>query len=129
MDLDPSAYYTKEFEALEIGLQVAIAPYLSGASVEIRQDAFIDDIVCRVRGYVWSEQLERIVIEYPADWWQAFKKRWFPSWAIARWPAKHTRHVLDVKAKYPEFSPQPPNLGAARLTVLSHKESFLMDRR
>lgn len=27
-------------------------------------------------------------VEYPADWWEAFKDRWFPSWLKRRYPVK-----------------------------------------
>ena len=27
-------------------------------------------------------------VEVPADWWQALKERWFPRWALRRWPAR-----------------------------------------
>ena len=23
---------------------------------------------------------------WPRDWWQAFKEKWFPGWAVNRWP-------------------------------------------
>lgn len=25
---------------------------------------------------------------WPADWWQAVKARWFPQWALRRWPVR-----------------------------------------
>lgn len=28
--------------------------------------------------------------EVPADWWQHFKQRWFPAWALERWPVRMT---------------------------------------
>jgi hypothetical protein len=31
---------------------------------------------------------------WPKDWWQAFKQRWFPDWAIRRWPVEMSR--IDV---------------------------------
>lgn len=46
-------------------------------------------------------------IEVPADWWEAFKDRWFPAWARHRWPvmwkvyeAKHYLPELPVPADY-----------------------------
>jgi len=45
---------------------------------------------------------------YPLDWWQAFKARWFPAWALKRWPAK-MKHVgggrkeLEFRAIFPEL--------------------------
>jgi hypothetical protein len=29
-------------------------------------------------------------VECPSDWWQHFKQRWFPSWALRKWPVKMT---------------------------------------
>lgn len=40
------------------------------------------------------------VVRYPADWWEAFKARWFPAWALARWPVRET--IYDAKVLYPE---------------------------
>ena len=30
---------------------------------------------------------------HPTTWWDAFKERWFPTWALARWPAEYSHHV------------------------------------
>lgn len=34
----------------------------------------------------------------PADWWQAFKERWFPDWALERWPVRN-RTIYTVHKK------------------------------
>lgn len=26
------------------------------------------------------------VLKVPANWWEHFKQRWFPAWALKRWP-------------------------------------------
>lgn len=40
-----------------------------------------------------TEKAESIkVIAYPATWWDHFKTRWFPRWAMVRWPAKQKEH-------------------------------------
>jgi hypothetical protein len=31
----------------------------------------------------WREQR---LLEVPANWWEHFKERWFPAWALKRWP-------------------------------------------
>ena len=47
---------------------------------------------------------------YPADWWQAFKARWFPRWLLRRYPVR-TATVgggwlsLDVHALFPDLKP------------------------
>jgi len=46
--------------------------------------------------------------EYPRDWWQAFRERWFPRWWLKRYPVKHTyvpgrpAYTVDVGAYYPD---------------------------
>lgn len=36
-------------------------------------------------------------IDLPADWWQWFKARWFPAWAIKRWPVQTTNYGHKVE--------------------------------
>jgi hypothetical protein len=61
-----------------------------------------------LRSYILSEQLDNIrrVVEHPADWWQAFRQRWFPKCLLYRNPVKMKRHVIDIdfKALYPELT-------------------------
>ena len=38
-------------------------------------------------------------IDYPTDWWQAFKERWFPMWARNRWWVKKER-IRTVYRRY-----------------------------
>jgi hypothetical protein len=33
--------------------------------------------------------------DWPETWWDAFKARWFPSWALRRWPPTMHREVVD----------------------------------
>lgn len=76
------------------------------AKVDVEEFASFhsDDIVFRVRQAVYGETLERIECEWPADWWQAFKGRWFPDWALARWPVRHDGATLEARAMYPKVS-------------------------
>jgi hypothetical protein len=37
---------------------------------------------------MWRKQR---VLEVPANWWEHLKERWFPQWALKRWPVL-TRH-------------------------------------
>lgn len=67
-----------------------------------------DDIMMRIKGFVWAEQAQRQEVQYPANWWQAFKERWFPAWLLERWPVEHKKHIFDVKCVYPNFRPSLP---------------------
>ena len=80
------------------------------AGLTIDRDEFVerfDDLVVRrLRAYLYGRELGQL--ELPADWWQDFKLRWFPKWALARWPARMRR--LNVTALFPEFQ-APERLG------------------
>lgn len=45
----------------------------------------------------------RHVVEYPADWWQHLKQRFFAPWMIRRWPVVMTRVVVDARQIFPEL--------------------------
>ena len=51
-----------------------------------------------------------VTIEYPADWWQAFKKRWFPGWALERWPVLLQCHKVETHRVCPHLA-VPPDAG------------------
>ena len=78
-------------------------------SVVIPSD--METFVARFVAYIASRELERIDVEYPSDWWQAVKARFFPAWALRRWPAKTTRHSLVASAIYPDLELDPRRFG------------------
>lgn len=48
-------------------------------------------------------------VAYPADWWQHLKERWFPQWALKRWPVRMQAKTLalsaDASCLFPEVEP------------------------
>ena len=68
----------------------------------------MDEVVSRIRGHVWgeSESVQKVSITYPADWKQAVKERFFPAWALKRWPVRNKIITMDVKCFYPNFRPK-----------------------
>lgn len=79
----------------------AIAPRVD---VSMAQDFLTDQIAVRVIQEVWGEILDEVEHSYPADWWQAFKERWFPAWLLRRYPVKLKIMRLTARAVYPEVS-------------------------
>ncbi len=51
----------------------------------------IGDAVAQALTQEWVKQ----ETQWPADWWQHFKQRWFPCWAKARWPVQ-----MEIKTWY-----------------------------
>jgi hypothetical protein len=50
-------------------------------------DDFIRNrLTATMESFVWGMVGDRVEVKVPLDWWQAFKERWFPLWALARWP-------------------------------------------
>lgn len=41
------------------------------------------------------------VVSFPTTWWDAFKVRWFPDWAMKRWPAEIT--YLEARTYFPDL--------------------------
>ena len=101
-----------QLEQLRVGLVQEISKELLGVRCGIDQvsDFIRDSLRLQVHGFVWAEKesARHQEIKYPCDWWAAFKVRWFPQWALRRWPAEYKKIVIDVKAIYPEFRPALP---------------------
>lgn len=91
-------------------MRMAIDPYLIDARVDITKD-IVDRVSMSVRGYVWGEaaSIQSQRIQYPANWYEAFKERWFPPCILRRTPVRYAVVKLDVRAIYPEFRPAIPN--------------------
>jgi hypothetical protein len=62
------------------------------------------DIALRVIQTVYGRTMEEVSAEWPYDWWQAFKQRWFPAWAKKRWPVMMHKVILEAKDLYPKLS-------------------------
>lgn len=73
---------------------------LEKVSVYVEEEYLTGDIFVKLQATVYGRTAG--VISYPADWWQAFKDRWFPRWAKGRWPVRQTRiNVVDVYPSIP----------------------------
>ena len=95
-------FTTQTAEKLRIGVQ----QYLSrehlhclagGLDAHIYEIA--DGLAIQISSFVLATGGETISIHrrWPRDWWQAFKLRWFPKWALSRWPA--TYDEIDIERR------------------------------
>ncbi len=68
------------------------------------------DMLMSINAYVLGMESERIEIhcKFPADWWQAFRRRWFPLWWLHKHPIKWER--VDVSEQL--YSAVCPHLHA-----------------
>jgi len=78
-----------------------------------------DYLLAELRAFVVVEEQVPLRLEVPADWWEHFKQRWFPAWALARWPVRTLEIRLPVETIYPTLQTEiPPNLVGPTFTVL-----------
>ena len=99
------------FEELEFGREFIERLRVEGSHLSQLADKCIVRFFCSLFG----ETLDQIEVQYPADWWQAFRERWLPAWWLRRWPVQYTTHTLKAEAVYPKVSDQP----AAHHVILS----------
>lgn len=72
--------------------------------LDIERDMHMRCLLVRLEKEILGERLGTHAVRYPADWWQAAKERWFPIWAIRRWPVWYTQHVYEARALYPRVA-------------------------
>ena len=60
-----------------------------------------DVIVFRLKATMLGEHIETPAARYPKDWKEAVKERFFPKWALQRWPVRYTVKVFDARVVYP----------------------------
>lgn len=69
--------------------------------------------------YVATEKQRPFVYTTDRDWWQMFKRRFFPKWLIARFPIIVEKHEVSVKTVYPFLSTNiPPKIHGDRIMVM-----------
>ena len=73
-------------------------------NVDVFRDDMQDELVARLTMRLPTEDLRRIVCEWPADWWQAFKERWFPKWITGLFPVRYNHEEIVARAVYPLVS-------------------------
>jgi hypothetical protein len=69
-------------------------------------ESVMQEMVLRLVAEITATRPAFHVVEYPATWWEAFKARWFPRWALKRWPVKLTTVRVEARALLPDIPPQ-----------------------
>jgi len=61
-----------------------------------------------------TEYQDEVAFSWPADWWQAFKERWFPRWLLKKYPVAYRTEVVARKLVEHRYCPHirtPPGNG------------------
>ncbi len=67
------------------------------AEVTLRENYQLQEMMIEIRAHVLAMPYEKVSVhrKWPKDWWDAFKDRWFPKWALRRWPVRYSR--IDIE--------------------------------
>ena len=68
------------------------------------EDHYTNRIVYEFKKRIASECLEKVEHQYPKDWIQSIKHRWFPNWLLKFFPVEYQVIKIDVLALYPKIS-------------------------
>lgn len=115
LSIDPDALIDTSYREVAMSLARWCAQYAiprHSLRLTVQRDCVIDAAVFQLVRYVAEMSGKDIVrVKYPADWWQAFKKRWAPRWFLRRWPVVYYRRQYVAKAWFPAV-PLPEHLRA-----------------
>ena len=95
-----------KLESLKFMAQAYISGELAdqlanGCKVDVRWNDIMDGLVLQLTARITSQKLDYFTVEYPRDWWEAFKERWFPAWAKERWPVTWLARTVTSYCLYP----------------------------
>ena len=90
MTMEMVRYHLERFE-----LRQTFAPSVLEAMTLDKWAEYTGHLVYQLNGLVAKWEEERYM-KTPADWWQHFKERWFPGWALKMWPVVYIEHDAAV---------------------------------
>jgi hypothetical protein len=72
--------------------------FLARARFKVWEQA-AGELMASLESYIHGLPHEKISVheKYPADWWQAFKERWFPACLLRRFPVHYKR--IDIEER------------------------------
>ena len=85
---------------------VAMQYVTQNAQIDSALEWASEEIALRMIYRVYGQRLDEQVVRHPADWWQAFRARWFPRWWLTRHPVRERAHRMRLYALYPELPVQ-----------------------
>lgn len=111
-------------EQFAVSLSKKKCPIGFESRVDVVNDIY-DHLVFRLHVYVFGEDLGIKEISYPANWWEAFKDRWFPDWLKHRFPVRFQTERWCAKSLYPHLKRPVKNFGET--VFLWEKDPFFKE--
>ena len=70
---------------------------------EARDGLITQYLTVAMKVYLFEEQVLQDRVQWPVDWKEAFKDRWFPKWAKKKWPVRFEGRKWDCRFVYPSI--------------------------
>ena len=90
-----------KLEKMRFGLMTRISQEMLVS--EVSAEYVANDLLLKVKGFVWGRKVKVYRFYYPRDWWESFKDRWFPAWFKKRYPVIFIEQKVDVNELYPNL--------------------------
>lgn len=98
VQLERMTFAVQQYITEELAADFANAPQVK---LHSHVDFMVGGMVVELRQHIYGRIAEQEEVKYPADWWEAFKGRWFPAWAKERWPVRYRWITLTARELYP----------------------------
>jgi hypothetical protein len=93
--------------------------------------ADVSELAGRLLVHQWADLLEvdhkelalDLSVSYPRDWWEALKDRWFPRWALQRWPVRLTTVERRGKIRAASILPDLKVIPGRRVVYVAQIET------
>lgn len=91
--------YVAERVQVRFGLMSKPLEMLQRANVRVESEDYGDRLAFALETWIHAMPGKRIreYKEWPKDWWQAFRERWFPVWWLRRYPVKTDFIEIDIQ--------------------------------
>lgn len=110
---------TETLDLGKIGFRFLINP-------ELKADEYVASMLsCTFKAKVPFRKLMDETCKHPRDWWEHFKLRWFPRWALKRWPVAWTTHLYGIDVVYDVGNIAMPPY-ATDMAFMVHKDGELL---
>ena len=98
-----------EFEEMTIAVigrisKKMLEDFAQTADVRLIKHWIEDEMMVRITQKVFGRQILHEEISYPANWKEAFKERWYPTWAKDKWPVRYATKTFDVRELVPSLN-------------------------
>jgi len=115
---------TVNLDILKLRMRRYLGEHLAYSNVSYNTifDDHLRSIVLEMEIALAGRKLEPVEVSYPADWWEAFKARWF-HWRLKRlWPVRHKVEKIEFATIYPDLQIEVPT-SMSRHTVVFYGRS------